>query len=263
IVPHFLHQLHSEFLVRHFPAAKLQLHAHLVAAVEELLAVADFREVIVVVDVYPELDLFQFRPGSLLILILLGDVVTELSEIDDLADRRVRRGRDLDQIETETLSFAQRVREFHDAELVAGGSHDDPHLAGANPTVYTNLLLQIKSKLQTSDAGSEPWRRIYLPHFFRAIAGSDTSASSRLRTRDDEPAFREPTGSSKQHLCGSKANLHRSHAAYSTSSCRRRLGKMGCMRRISFQIVEHRVDRRGNWFQLRESGKDGAVADFA
>jgi len=57
------------------------------------------------------------------------------------------------------------------------------------------LLLQIKSKLQTGDAGSEPWRRIYLPHFFRAIAGSDTSASSRLRTRDDEPAFREPTGS--------------------------------------------------------------------
>src|SRR5205807_2120735 len=152
IVPHFLHQLHSEFLVRHFPAAKLQLHAHLVAAVEELLAVADFREVIVVVDVYPELDLFQFGPGSLLVLLLLGNVVTELAEIDDLADRRVRRGRDLDQIETETLSFAQRVREFHDAELLAGGSHYDPHLAGANPTVYTNLLLQIKSNLQTGDA---------------------------------------------------------------------------------------------------------------
>jgi hypothetical protein len=34
-----------------------------------------------------------------------------------------------------------------------------------------------------------------------------TSASSRLRTRDDGPAFRGPTGSSKQQSRGSKANL--------------------------------------------------------
>ncbi|HZE12161.1 MAG TPA: hypothetical protein VE086_00250 [Chthoniobacterales bacterium] len=50
--------------------------------------------------------------------------------------------------------------------MLSGGSHDHPHFAGANPTVYTNLLLQIKSKLLAGDAGSEPWRRIYLPHRF-------------------------------------------------------------------------------------------------
>ena len=82
---------------------------------------------------------FSLVPDGLLVLLLLGDVVTELSEIDDFADRRIGRGRDLDQIEAEALSFAQRVRKLHDAELLAGGSENDPHFAGANPTVYTNL----------------------------------------------------------------------------------------------------------------------------
>jgi hypothetical protein len=120
----------------------------------------------VIVDVHPELDFLELGSGGLLVFFLLGDVVSEFSEIDDLADGRVRRGRDFDQIQAETLSFAQRVRQFHDAQLLSGGSHDHPHFAGANPTVYTNLLLQIKSKLLAGDAGSEPWRCIYLPHLF-------------------------------------------------------------------------------------------------
>jgi len=52
--------------------------------------------------------------------------------------------------------------------LLAGGSEDDPYFAGANPTVYTNLWLQIKSKLLAGDEGSGPRRRIYFfPHLFR------------------------------------------------------------------------------------------------
>jgi hypothetical protein len=43
------------------------------------------------------------------------------------------------------LSSAQGVVQLHDAELFAGGPHYDPDFAGANPTVYTNLWLQIKS----------------------------------------------------------------------------------------------------------------------
>ena len=114
-----------------------------------------------IVDVYPELDLLQLRPGRFLVLLLLGDVVTELSEIDDFADRRVGGGRDFDQIEAEALSFAQGVGKLHDAELFAGGCEDDPDFSGANPTVYTNLWLQIKSKLLAGETGSEPPRRIY------------------------------------------------------------------------------------------------------
>jgi hypothetical protein len=66
------------------------------------------------------------------------------------------------------LSFAQGVGKLHDAELFAGGCEDDPDFSGANPTVYTNLWLQIKSKLLAGGTGSEPPRRIYFTASFRA-----------------------------------------------------------------------------------------------
>ena len=176
-------KLHAEFLMRHFAAAKLQLHPHLVPLVEKLFAVPDLRQVIVIVDVYPELDFLQLGSGRLFILLLLGDVVTELSEIDDLADRRVGGWRDFDQIEAETLSFAQGVRQLHDAELFAGGCDDDPDFSGANPTVYTNLWLQIRIKLLAGETGVN--RIAVFP--FIAIPGAtlgkrpDTPTSPRLR----------------------------------------------------------------------------------
>ncbi len=92
IVAHLLHQLHAEFLVRHFAAAKLELHAHFVAALKKFFAVPNFRKVIVIIDVHPELDLFQFRAGRFLVLFLLRYVITKLSERDNFADRRCRRG---------------------------------------------------------------------------------------------------------------------------------------------------------------------------
>ena len=127
---------------------------------------------------------FSFVPGWFLVLFLFGNVVTELSEIDDLAHRRVGRRRDLDQVEPQTLSFAQGVGQLHDAELFAGGSQDDPDFAGANPTVYTNLWLQIKSKLQAGETGSEPSRRIYFHRIFPGVIADarNTSASPWLRT---------------------------------------------------------------------------------
>ena len=94
----FSHQLNAKLLVRHFAAAKLQLNTHLVAAVQEFFGVPDFRHIIVLVDVNAELDFLQFRAGRLFILRVFGNVVSELSEIDDLAHRRIRRGRDFDQI---------------------------------------------------------------------------------------------------------------------------------------------------------------------
>jgi hypothetical protein len=66
------------------------------------------------------------------------------------------------------LSSAQGVGKLHDAELFAGGCEDDPDFSGANPTVYTNLWLQIRSKLLAGETGSEPRRRVYFTASFRA-----------------------------------------------------------------------------------------------
>ena len=109
IVANFFYQMSPKLLVRHFAAAELQLNTHLVAAVQEFFGVPDFRHVIVLVDVNAELDFLQFRAGWLLIFRVFGNVVSELSEIDNLAHRRIRRGRDFDQILAESLSFTQGV----------------------------------------------------------------------------------------------------------------------------------------------------------
>ena len=80
---------------------------------------SDFRPVIVIVDIYPELNFLQFGPGGLLLLLLLRNVVTEFPEIDDLADGRICRRRHFHQIKSETLRFADGVGQFHDTELLA------------------------------------------------------------------------------------------------------------------------------------------------
>ena len=129
----------------HFAAAKLQLHTHLVPPIQEFFAVPDFCQVIVLVDVYAKLNFLQFRAGRLFVLGVFGNVVSEFSKVDDLAHRRSGCWRDLDEIEAKSLSSAQGVVQFHDAELFAGGPQYDSDFASANATVYTNLWLQIRS----------------------------------------------------------------------------------------------------------------------
>jgi hypothetical protein len=75
-----------------------------------------------VVDINAKLELFQFRAGRSLIPLMFGNIVSEFSERDDFANRRIRRGRNLDQIKANALGFAQGIRQFHDAELFACGS---------------------------------------------------------------------------------------------------------------------------------------------
>jgi hypothetical protein len=121
------------------------LHAHLVPAIQEFFGVPDFRHIIVLVDVNAELNFLQTRAGWLFVLRVFGNVVSEFSEIDNLAHRRIGGGRDFDQIESKSLRFAQGVVQPHNAELFARGSQNDPDFASANPAVYTNLWLQIRS----------------------------------------------------------------------------------------------------------------------
>jgi hypothetical protein len=97
----------------------------------------------VLVDVDPELDLLKPRATRLFVLVVLGKIVTELSERNDFADRRVGGGRDFDQIESAALRFTQGIRQLHDAKLLAACSQNDPNFASANAAVYTKLRLQI------------------------------------------------------------------------------------------------------------------------
>src|SRR5215475_9290705 len=99
----------TELLVRHFAATKLQLHTDLISTVQKFLCMPDLGYIIVLVDVNAELDFFQFRTGGLFIFRVFGNVVSELSEIDDLAHWRIGRGRDFYQIKAESLSSAQSV----------------------------------------------------------------------------------------------------------------------------------------------------------
>ena len=75
-----------------------------------------------VVYLSDKLLVLQLGSGGFLVLVLLGNVVTELAESDDLADRRVGRRRNFDDIEPEALRFAQGVGKFHHAQLFASGS---------------------------------------------------------------------------------------------------------------------------------------------
>src|ERR1700736_1525749 len=113
--PRLLHELHAEFLVGHLTAAELQLHPDLVATVKKLFAMADLRQVIVIVDVYPELDFLELGAGRFFVLILLGYVVAKLSESDNFTNWGVCGRCDFNHIESQSLSFAQGIRKLHDA----------------------------------------------------------------------------------------------------------------------------------------------------
>jgi hypothetical protein len=76
----------------------------------------------VVVDIDAKLELFQLRACRSLVSLMLGNIVSEFSERDDFANRRTRRGRNLDKIKPDALGFAQGIRQFHDAELFACGT---------------------------------------------------------------------------------------------------------------------------------------------
>ena len=138
-----MNQLHPEFLVCHFASTELKLDPDFIAALEKFLAVADLGQIIVLVDVDAKLDLFQLRAAGFFILVVLGKIITKFSERNDFADRWVRGGRDFDQIKAAALCLTQGIGQFHDAELLAARSQNDPDFASANAAVYTNLRLQI------------------------------------------------------------------------------------------------------------------------
>jgi hypothetical protein len=74
----------------------------------------------------------------LALLLLLGELILELAEISDAADRRIGGRSHLDEVESIRLGAAYGLVGVQDAELLAGGADDDAHFAGANAVVDTN-----------------------------------------------------------------------------------------------------------------------------
>ena len=69
------------------------------------------------------------------LLLLLGELVLELSKIGDPADGRIGSRRHFDQVEAVGLGAAYGLIGVKDAELLACGADDDAYFARANAVV--------------------------------------------------------------------------------------------------------------------------------
>ena len=102
VLGHTLKQFTAQILVCHLAAPETQGDLDLVAVLQKLVDVAHFDIIVVGVRVRTELDLFDL--DDLLLLARFGfaflGLVFEFTEIHDLADRRTRVWRNLNQIKT-------------------------------------------------------------------------------------------------------------------------------------------------------------------
>jgi hypothetical protein len=135
-------QVHANLLVRKFAAAEPQRDLHLVAFADELVDRPHLHVIVMIVDVRTHLDLLDL----LRLLALAGEVglflrlVPELADVEELADRRIGVGRDLDQIEANSGRLLDRLAGVHDAQILAilvDHAHlwDVDHLVVARPAL--------------------------------------------------------------------------------------------------------------------------------
>jgi hypothetical protein len=132
-----IEHVHAQFLMRHLTTPKSKRDLDFVTLVQEFVNTAHFYLIVILVDVWTKLDLFDLDHSLLflrLVLLLLG-FVFELPIIEDLANRRVGIGRDLDQVETMTFRLGDRVNSLHHSKLfpVRGDTAD---LFGSDVSVH-------------------------------------------------------------------------------------------------------------------------------
>src|SRR3954468_6526499 len=120
-----LEQLVAEALARHLAAPALDGGLHLVPFPQEADRVLELEVIVMLVDVGPELDLFDVDDLLLLLRLvrLLLLLVTEPAQIQDPAARRRGPPRDFPQVELQPLSLAQPLFDRHDAALATVGLH--------------------------------------------------------------------------------------------------------------------------------------------
>jgi len=126
----------ADFLVRHFAATMKNHGANFMTFAEEAddLVLANLK--IVFRGVGPELDFLQSRAAAAFALLVcpLVLLVKKFAVIGDLANRRIRRGRNLHQIQSAFAGHAKRFKRLHDAELTAVFVNH-PDFASSNPFI--------------------------------------------------------------------------------------------------------------------------------
>src|SRR5581483_2752407 len=132
----------AEFHMRHLAALEADDDLDLVALFEEALEIAHLHVVIAILGgrtelEFLDLDLFRLALGRVRLLLLLE---LELAEVHDAADRRVRRGLDLDEVEPRFLGHAQGRVAREDTHLLPV-SADHAYLRNTDLRVLAVSLL--------------------------------------------------------------------------------------------------------------------------
>src|SRR5690606_9375145 len=135
--------LPAQFLVAHLAATEADVDLDLVALFQEAAHVAQLDLVVTLIGDRAELHFLDLDLlGLLLGLVgLLLQIELELAEVHDLADRRIRVGLDLDQVQGLVLGHAQRLVARQDADHFAIGS-DHAHARDADLLVFPVLLVR-------------------------------------------------------------------------------------------------------------------------
>ncbi|HSC46318.1 MAG TPA: hypothetical protein VLC94_10815 [Candidatus Acidoferrum sp.] len=141
----------ADFLVRHFAATVKNHGANFVAFPEETnnLILANLK--IVFGGIGPKLDFFQCGTAAAFALLVrpLVLLVEKLAIIGDLANRRIRGWRNLDQVQSPFASHAKRFKRLHYAELTTIFINH-PDLASANPFVDADSVA-LRPEIPISD----------------------------------------------------------------------------------------------------------------
>ena len=121
LIGELIEQRFAQIRVGHLAAAKEDGQLDLVSGVEELRGLATFRLEVMVVDLGPDADLFQFddvlmAAGLALFAALL---VPELAVVHEPADGWHRIGSHLDEIEPPLARHLERVKRWNDTDLLA------------------------------------------------------------------------------------------------------------------------------------------------
>ncbi len=128
--------------MRHFATAEEDGGFYLVALFEEAKHMVLFELVVVLVDV--DSELYFLDRDDLLVLfgraLLLLFFVEKLAVVLNAADRRIRRRRDLHQVQSSFTGNFERLKRLQDAEL-SSGFVDYADFAGANTLIDADKTL--------------------------------------------------------------------------------------------------------------------------
>ena len=151
VFSHPFQQFPSQILVGHFAATEPQGHLYLVAIFKKLEHVAHFDVVVVYIGVRAEfyfLDLNDLLFLARFGLAFLG-FVFELPEIHDLANRRVRIGRDLDQIQPGIVCHGHCACGRNNANIFTI-SADQADFGGSDILVYARAGISLRRRVMWS-----------------------------------------------------------------------------------------------------------------